>query len=69
MTEDPAFWTLLRGVDTPMICNAVVVAQGRRGFTGFTHGTMQFWPPGPQRIVGFARTARVASASPPGRTR
>ena len=32
---------LLRQVDTPTVCNAIEVAQGKRGFNCFTRGTMQ----------------------------
>ena len=32
---------LLRKVDTPTVCNAIEVAQGKRGFNRFTRGTMQ----------------------------
>ena len=31
---------LLRSVDTPTVCNAIEVAQGKRGFNLFTRGTM-----------------------------
>ncbi len=31
---------LLRQVDTPTVCNAIEVAQGKRGFNEFTRGTM-----------------------------
>jgi regulator of RNase E activity RraA len=51
--------------DTPTVCNAIEVAQGRRGFSGFTHHTVQ-WAGGPEeRIVGFARTARIAGNAAP----
>jgi hypothetical protein len=33
---DQALLDLLRSVDTPTVCNAIEVAQGRRGFAGFT---------------------------------
>ena len=46
---------LLRKVDTPTVCNAIEVAQGKRGFNRFTRGTMQFHKPGDPAIVGFAR--------------
>lgn len=55
----------LHTCDTPTPCNAIEVAQGRRGFDGFTrnHGV---WTGGPdKRIVGFARTARIAGRTPP----
>lgn len=56
---------LLRRVDTPTVCNAVEVAQGRRGFDRFTRGTMQHSRPGAPAIVGFARTARISALAPP----
>lgn len=57
--------TLLRSVDTPTVCNAIEVAQGRRGFDRFTKGTMQHSSPGDPPIVGFARTAKIAGRNPP----
>ena len=56
---------LLRKVDTPTVCNAIEVAQGRRGFDRFTKGTMQHSNPGYRPIVGFARTAKIAGLMPP----
>ena len=56
---------LLRSVDTPTVCNAIEVAQGRRGFNRFTRGTMQHSKPGDPAIVGFARTARISGLAPP----
>ncbi|MEM7277091.1 MAG: RraA family protein [Pseudomonadota bacterium] len=55
---------LLRSVDTPTVCNAIEVAQGKRGFAGFTKGTMQHSRPGAPPMVGFARTARIAGRNP-----
>ncbi len=57
--------TLLRGVDTPTVCNAIEVAQGQRGFDRFTKGTMQHSKPGDAPIVGFARTAKIAGLAAP----
>ena len=37
---DTALLTLLKSVDTPTVCNAIEVAQGKRGFNAFTRGTM-----------------------------
>ncbi|MEJ6392617.1 RraA family protein [Gymnodinialimonas sp. 2305UL16-5] len=56
---------LLRQVDTPTVCNAIEVAQGRRGFNRFTKGTMQHSRPGDPPIVGYARTAKIAGLAPP----
>ena len=55
----------LREVDTPTVCNAIEVAQGRRGFNRFTRGTMLHSKPGDPAIVGFARTAKIAGLAPP----
>lgn len=55
----------LRSHDTPTICNAVEVAQGSRGFDAFTHQSMHWSGPADLRIVGFARTARIAGRVPP----
>lgn len=55
----------LHDCDTPTVCNAIEVAQGKRGFAGFTHRTV-VWAGDPDaRIVGFARTARIAGTAPP----
>jgi regulator of RNase E activity RraA len=51
---------LLQTVDTPTVCNAIEVVQGKRGFNRFTKGTMQHSNPGQAPMVGFARTARIA---------
>ena len=56
---------LLHKVDTPTVCNAIEVAQGRRGFNRFTRGTMQHSRPDDPAIVGFARTATISGLAPP----
>lgn len=56
---------LLRSVDTPTVCNAIEVAQGKRGFNRFTRGTMQHSKPRDPAVVGFARTARISGLAPP----
>jgi len=56
---------LLKSVDTPTVCNAIEVAQGKRGFNRFTRGTMQHSKPGDPAIVGFARTAKISGLAPP----
>ena len=55
----------LCAVDTPTVCNAIEVAQGRRGFDGFTRGTMFHCRPGMPAMVGRASTARIAGLAPP----
>ncbi len=56
---------LLRQVDTPTVCNAIEVVYGKRGFDRFTRGTMQHSNPAARRIVGLARTAKIAGLEPP----
>ena len=55
----------LRGFDTPTVCNAIEVAQGRRGFDRFTHRTMHWSGAPDKRIVGYARTARIVGRTAP----
>ena len=54
----------LRSVDTPTVCNAIEVAQGKRGFNAFTRGTMLCSAPDEPAIVGYARTAKIAALAP-----
>lgn len=60
----PELLTLLRRVDTPTVCNAIEVAQGKRGFNAFTRGTMLCSDPDGGAMVGFARTAKIAALEP-----
>jgi regulator of RNase E activity RraA len=62
---DDALLKLLRSVDTPSICNAIEVAQGARGFNGFTRGTMLTSAPD-QVMAGYAVTAKIRALAPPG---
>ena len=62
---DPELLTLLRSVDTPTVCNAIEVAQGKRGFSRFTRGTMICSAPEGGAMVGFAKTAKIAALDPP----
>ena len=64
MTLDPDLLALLGRVDTPTVCNAIEVAEGRRGFAGFTRGTVLASDVS-RPIVGHAVTARIAAVSPP----
>lgn len=57
--------SLLKAVDTPTVCNAIEVVQGKRGFGRYTKGTMHHSRPGEPAMVGFARTARIAGVNPP----
>ena len=60
-----ALLTLMKSVDTPTVCNAIEVAQGKRGFSAFTRGTMLASHPEAPAMVGYARTARIAALAPP----
>ncbi len=55
---------LLKGADTPTICNAIEVVEGRRGFAGFTRGTVLASDPS-GRMVGYAVTAKLRALHPP----
>jgi len=56
---------ILRQVDTPTVCNAIEVAQGKRGFSCFTRGTPICSATNEGAIVGYARTACIAAITPP----
>ncbi|MET1412904.1 RraA family protein [Roseibium sp. HPY-6] len=56
---------LLKSVDTPTVCNAIEVAEGKRGFNRFTRGTMLASDPSALAMVGFARTAKISALAPP----
>ncbi|WGW03454.1 RraA family protein [Tropicibacter oceani] len=60
-----ALLTLLRSVDTPTVCNAIEVIEGKRGFDRFTRGTVLCSAPDEGAIVGYARTARISAIVPP----
>ncbi|MEM9577998.1 MAG: RraA family protein [Pseudomonadota bacterium] len=62
---DAALHKLLMEVDTPTVCNAIEVAQGKRGFNAFTRGTMLASHPEAPAMVGYARTARIRAVEPP----
>ncbi|GGX51860.1 acyltransferase [Tateyamaria omphalii] len=61
---DDALHDLLKSVDTPTVCNAIEVAQGKRGFNAFTRGTM-LASDANGVMVGHARTARIRAVAPP----
>ena len=61
---DQELLDLLSRVDTPTVLNAIEVVQGKRGFQGFTRGTMISTEPG-RAMVGFAATAQIAGLAPP----
>ena len=62
---DDTLLNLLKQVDTPTVCNAIEVAQGKRGFNAFTRGTMLASHPEAPAMVGYARTAKIAAVTPP----
>ncbi len=62
---DDTLLTLLRRVDTPTVCNAIEVVEGKRGFDAFTRGTVLCSAPEASTIVGYARTAKIAAVAPP----
>ncbi len=55
---------LLRAVDTPTVCNAIEVAQGKRGFDRFSRGSVVAAAPDLPAIFGFAKTARIRASEP-----
>ena len=55
----------LHQVDTPTVCNAIEVAQRRRGFNQFARGTMHHCRPGMPVMVARARIARIAGLGQP----
>ena len=61
---DQTLFDLLSRIDTPTVCNAIEVVQGKRGFHGFTRGTMVCTEPG-RAVVGHAATAQIAALAPP----
>ena len=62
---DEELLALLRSVDTPTVCNAIEVVEGKRGFDRFTRGTVLCSDPGAGAIVGRARTAKISAIAPP----
>ena len=62
---DQPLLDLLRRVDTPTVCNAIEVVEGKRGFDRFTRGTVLCSDPEGGAVVGYARTAKIAAAAPP----
>ena len=55
---------LLAQLDTPTICNAIEVAQGKRGFARFTRSTVLSSNNQAPPIFGRARTARICGRHP-----
>ncbi|MGP6089333.1 RraA family protein [Antarctobacter jejuensis] len=65
---DDDLLTLLRSVDTPTVCNAIEVVEGKRGFNRFTRRTMLSSVPTEPALVGYARTAKISAVAPPTET-
>ena len=61
---DKALLDLLSKTDTPTVCNAIELAQGKRGFNAFTRSTMVAMHNTSQVAMGFARTAKIAAENP-----
>ncbi|MBS8227598.1 RraA family protein [Vannielia litorea] len=61
----PETLNLLRKVDTPTVCNAIEVIEGKRGFDRYTRGTVLSSDPTAGALVGRARTAKIAAIAPP----
>ena len=55
---------LLKSVDTPTVCNAIEVAQGKRGFDRFTRRTVLAADAELPAVFGYARTARIRASRP-----
>jgi regulator of RNase E activity RraA len=55
---------LLQSVDTPTICNALEIIQGRRASEGFTRSPVVPAFPAMLPIVGFACTATIRATAP-----
>lgn len=60
----PNLLEILRNVDTPTVCNAIEVVQGKRGFSSFTRSTMICTAPNEPPVVGYAVTAKIAAVRP-----
>ena len=60
----PELLDLLKKVDTPTVCNAIEVVEGKRGFSKFTQGTMIPSDNKNTSIVGFAKTATIRAREP-----
>jgi regulator of RNase E activity RraA len=60
----PDVFAALKAVDTPTICNALELIEGRRKSTGFTRSTVIVADPHLPAMVGFALTARIRADTP-----
>ena len=62
---DTELLNMLKRVDTPTVCNAIEVVEGKRGFNRYTRGTMLCNAPEKAAMVGYACTAKIAALAPP----
>jgi regulator of RNase E activity RraA len=60
----PKLIAALTAVDTPTICNALEIVEGRRATSGFTRQPVVAAFPALPPILGFARTATISAAAP-----
>ena len=63
-TLAPDVFAALKAVDTPTICNAIEMIEGRRKSTGFTRSTVIAADPVLPAMVGFALTATIRADRP-----
>ena len=63
-TLAPDVFGALKAVDTPTICNAIELIEGRRRNTGFTRSTVIAGDSILPAMVGFALTAKIRSDLP-----
>jgi regulator of RNase E activity RraA len=61
----PEIVKALVAVDTPTICNALEIVEGRRATGGFTRLPVVAAFPALPPILGYARTATISAAAPP----
>lgn len=61
----PELSALLSKVDTPTVCNAIEVAEGKRGFNQYTRRTVMPADPALPAFFGYAKTARISAINPP----
>ena len=64
VAPDTELARLLQAVDTPTVCNAIEVAEGKRGFARFTRKTVLAANPALPAFFGYARTARIRAIKP-----
>ena len=64
MSHSAALLADLRRYDTPTICNALEVVQGKRGSSGFTTQQFVCLDPSLPPMVGYARTATIQAMRP-----